>query len=113
MKSAGRRQSLLSETIRDIRSAGRALRKSPGYLLASVLSLGIGIGAATTMFSVVEAVDLRQLPYRDPERLISIEIVLPSTSRICPGCHATAGGQLIEVWRQRASLLESVGLYQP
>jgi hypothetical protein len=59
--------------LRDARVALRGLRKSPGFAGAAILTLGIGIGATTAIFSVVDTVLLEPLPYPDPDRLVSLQ----------------------------------------
>jgi len=66
---AVRMGALLEATGRDARHALRALARTPGFTLAAVAALALGIGATTAIFSVVDAVLLRPLPYRDPEGL--------------------------------------------
>jgi putative ABC transport system permease protein len=66
--------------IDDLRHGLRALRRNPGFALGAILVLALGIGANTSIFSIVNAALLRPLPYQDPSRLMQVWHVPPAKS---------------------------------
>jgi hypothetical protein len=64
----------MSNLLQDIRYAFRLFRKSPGFVLTAVLSLTLGIGATTVVFSVVYGILLDPYPYKDADRMVHVEL---------------------------------------
>jgi predicted permease len=86
------------DLLRDLRYAARSLSRSPGYALTAILTLGVGIGANTAMFSVVNGALLHPLPYQHSDRLIRILEETPKAGQ------PTVGVSIPETWEYRDRL---------
>jgi putative ABC transport system permease protein len=94
--------------IRDIRHAFRLLCKSPGFTMVSVVTLGIGIGANITIFSMINAVLMRPLAAPQSEQLVRLY-----ETNEQPFSKASVSVPNFIDWRERASGFESIGGYVP
>lgn len=77
-----RRVSWIEDMVQDLRYSARTLRKSPGFSIVAILMLALGIGASTVIFSVVDAVLLRPLPYPNPQQIVRVWEQTPKGNRI-------------------------------
>jgi predicted permease len=93
---------VVDSTLRDIRYALRMLRRSPGFTAVAVLTLALGIGANTAIFSILEAIVLAPLPYRDAERLVVVFQSNPNSPGIPPS------GPDFQDWRRNARSFEQM-----
>jgi putative ABC transport system permease protein len=96
----------LEQSLQDVRFASRVLRRNPAYTASIILTLALGIGMNTAMFSVVNAVLLQPLPYPSPERLIYL-------TNGAVGCHPDCMVSRSDyvVWRAQAQSFEKMTAY--
>ncbi len=91
----------------DLVFAARALRKNAGFSVVAVVTLALGVGVNTSIFSVVKAVLLNQLPYRQPEQLVTVAESDPDTPR-----PETVDFTTTHDWRARSHSFEHMSLYR-
>jgi len=92
----------------DIRFALRTLRRNPGFTTLGLLTLALGIGGITAIFSVFSGILLRPLPYADANRLVAIQEVVPSMARFGPALPVSASH--FQQWRKQNRSLQDVAL---
>ncbi|MGH9605031.1 MAG: ABC transporter permease [Terracidiphilus sp.] len=96
----------------DIRFAMRQLRKSPGFTLTAVLTLAFGIGATTAIFSIVEGVLLRPLPFPHPDRLVVLSDVLANAKTFGPNDEDGVTAPEIPVYEHETRSFAGLGGFQ-
>jgi predicted permease len=101
---------LFDELRGDLLYTLRTLRKAPGFAAATVVTLALGLGGSTAIFSAVDATVLRPLPYQSPDRLVVVGTEettarVPRLSRVAP--------RDLAAWRLRTELFEQLAAYTP
>ena len=102
------RSEWLDSLIGDFRHAIRGLRRSPGFAIGTALTLGLGIGLNTAIFSVFDAVLLRPLPFAEPDRLVRVWSSKPDRGLL----RFSVSVPDFEDWKQQSKSFERLGSFQ-
>lgn len=95
----------LEQLLQDLRYGLRSMRRAPGFTIVAVVTLGLGIGANTAIFSLVNAILLRQLPFKNPEQLVAVD-----SKRTDPGKHPFTIPDFID-YRDQNQTLEQIAAF--
>jgi len=96
----------VTDFLRDLRHSLRMFRQAPAFTFAAIAALTLGIGANTAVFSVVNSVLLKPLPFPDPDRLVTILNVSPN------GSNNGASATKFNVWREQTDALQDISAYR-
>jgi len=91
--------------LQDLRYALRRLYSNPGFVLVAVLTIAIGVGANTAIFSVINSTLINPLPYPDADRIVYLWQLLADDFMVSPG------GAEIRAWREQATSFEEMEVW--
>jgi predicted permease len=104
-----RRVNLIDNAIQDLRYGVRVLAKAPGFTAVAVLTLALGIGANTAIFSVIDAVLLKPLSLPDPDRVVQLMVFSPAWA---PGQNVNAASlSEFNIYRKRREVFDQIAAY--
>src|SRR5260221_932161 len=107
--SGGSRSARMQTLLNDLRYAARRVLRSPGFTVLAVLTVGLGVGATTVMFSAVNGVLLKPLSYPEPDRLVMIR----GATRAQPGRPGVISYPDYRDWRQESRSFETMAALRP
>jgi putative ABC transport system permease protein len=95
----------LEELLQDLRYGLRQLRRNPGFTAIAVITLALGIGANTSVFTVIDAVLLQPLPYPAPERVVWVSEIIP------PSTHSNVLSPEYAAWGKMEKIFDQLGAF--
>src|SRR5580704_9726085 len=99
----------MSTFLADVRFGLRTLARNPGFSAIVILILAVGIGGNTAMFSIVDGVLLRPLPFRDPERLFAVQEGMPKWAHFAVNLPVSA--HHLREWRKEWHAAEGIAIF--
>jgi predicted permease len=97
--------------VQDVRITLRQLRRAPGFALTAILTLALGIGANTAIFSVVDGVLLKSFAFQDPGRLVMVRETVAEMAKLAPTLPDNPKHYLN--WKSESKTLENAAIFQP
>src|SRR5215470_8823841 len=97
---------------KDLRYGARALLKKPGFMAVAVITLALGIGANSAIFSVVNSILLRKLPYKEPQQLVMVWTTLPQIESGSGTAQFPVTAPDFIDWRSQSQAFEQIAAFR-
>lgn len=102
----------MGSLVSELRFSFRSLRRSPGFVATVVLTLALGTGANTCMFSVIDAILLQSLPFKDPDRLVAVWSTVPDDAARLIGSKRNASSiPNVQDWAEQNHVFEKLSAH--